>query len=359
MTQRLDALRERVAALGCDGFVSVHPPANQYLSGFLTSLDHVSSVIVITPSEAHFLCDSRYTEQAQEQVRGLQVTQITGDQMQRGGEFLKKLGVKHAAFDPNGHTVADHARLVAGYGGDLVANESLVMPLRIRKEPSEAEAIRAASELAEGVLIDVVPTLKEGIAERDVAAQIEYEFKRRGASGTSFNTIVLFGANSSLPHGVPGERKLTKGDIVLIDMGCRRGGYCSDLTRTFVFSSIPGPWFEEVYSLTQRAQQAALEAIRPGVTGRDVDAVARGIIAGGGHGDRFGHGLGHGVGIEIHEEPRLNMRSDTVLEPGMVVTVEPGIYLPGQGGVRIEDLVLVTESGCDVFTKTSKELQVL
>lgn len=359
MKQRIDALRERVAAAGCDGFVSVHPPANQYISGFLTSLDHISSVIVITSTEAHFLSDSRYTEQAQEQVRDLQITQITGDQMQRGGELLKKLGVKRAAFDPAGHTVADHARLVAAYGGELVANECLVTPLRTRKEPAEAKAIRAASELAEGVLIDVIPTLKEGMAERDLAAQIEYEFKKRGATGTSFSTIALFGANSSLPHGVPGDRKLKIGDIVLIDMGCRRGGYCSDLTRTFVFSKLPGPWFEEIYALTQRAQQAALDAIRPGVTGRDVDAVARGIIAGGGHGDRFGHGLGHGVGIEIHEEPRLNTRSDTVLEPGMVVTVEPGIYLPGQGGVRIEDLVLVTETGCDVFTKTSKDLQVL
>ncbi len=359
MKQRLDALRGRVTAAGCDGFVSVHPPANQYLSGFMTSLDHISSVIVVTPDEAHFLCDSRYTEQAQHQVKDLQITQITGDQMQRGGELLKKLNLKRVAFDPNGHTVAEHSRLEAAFGAELVPKDSLVSDLRIRKETAESDAVRAASQLAEGVLRDVLPELREGIAERDVAAKIEYEFKRRGASGTSFNSIVLFGANSSLPHGVPGERKLELGDIVLIDMGCRRDGYCSDLTRTFVFSSIPGPWFEEIYALTRRAQQAALDAIRPGVTGREVDAAARGIIAGGGHGDRFGHGLGHGVGIEIHEEPRLNMRSDTVLEAGMVVTVEPGIYLPDRGGVRIEDLVLVTETGCEVFTKTPKELKVL
>jgi Xaa-Pro aminopeptidase len=359
MKHRLDALRARITAAGCDGFVSVHPAANQYLSGFLTSLDHVSSVIVVTAAEAHFLCDSRYTEQAQREVRDLEITQITGDQMQRGGELLGKLGIKRAAFDPNGHTVAEHGRLAAGFGGELVPDDSLVTNLRLRKEDCESDAIRAASQLAEGVLLDVLPSLREGVAEREIAAEIEYEFKRRGCSGTSFSTIVLFGANSSLPHGVPGERRLKPGDAVLIDMGCRRGGYCSDLTRTFVFSSIPGPWFEEVYSLTRRAQLAALDAIRPGVTGREVDAVARGIITEGGHGERFGHGLGHGVGIEIHEEPRLNTRSDTVLEPGMVVTVEPGIYLPGQGGVRIEDLVLVTESGCEVFTQTSKELKVL
>jgi len=359
MKARLDALRARVAAAGCDAFVSVHPPANQYLSGFMTSLDHVSSVIVVTPKEAHFLCDSRYTEQARSQVKDLQVTQITGDQMQRGGELLKKLGTKQVAFDPNGHTVAEHSRLVAAFGGEFVPKESLVSELRILKEKSESDAVRAASQLAEGVLRDVLPELREGVAERDIAGWIEYEYKRRGASGNAFNTIVLFGANSSLPHGEPGERTLKKGDIVLIDMGCRRAGYCSDLTRTFLFSSIPAPWFMQIYALTRRAQQAALDAIRPGVTGREVDAAARDIIAAGGHGDRFGHGLGHGVGIEIHEEPRLNTRSDTVLEAGMVVTVEPGIYLPDQGGVRIEDLVLVTDTGCEVFTQTPKELRVL
>jgi len=359
MKPRLDALRARVAAEGCDAFVSVHPPANQYLSGFMTSLDHISSVIVLTSSEAHFLCDSRYTEQARSQVKSLQVTEITGDQMQRGGELLKRLGVKRAAFDPNGHTVAEHSRLLAGFGGELVPQDSLVSGLRIRKETGESDAVRAASQLAEGVLRDVLPELRAGVAERDIAAKIEYEYKRRGASGNAFNTIVLFGANSSLPHGIPGERRLQPGDIVLIDMGCRRAGYCSDLTRTFVFSSIPGPWFEEIYTVTRRAQQAALDAIRSGVTGREVDAAARGIIAAAGHGNRFGHGLGHGVGIEIHEEPRLNARSETVLEAGMVVTVEPGIYLPEQGGVRIEDLVLVTDAGCEVFTQTPKELRVL
>ena len=183
--------------------------------------------------------------------------------------------------------------------------------------------------------------------------------KKRGATGPSFDTIVLFGANSSLPHGVPGDALLKQGDIVLIDMGARLNGYCSDLTRTYVFGSIPGEWFEEIYALNLHAQRSALKAVRPGVTGREVEAVAREIMREGGLGDRFGHGLGHGVGIEVHEEPRLNTRSDSVLKAGMVVTVEPGIYLPGQGGVRIEDLVLVTESGCEVLTKLPKDLQVI
>jgi Xaa-Pro aminopeptidase len=359
MTGRVDHLRKRLATMDCDGFVSVHPPANQYLSGMLTSLDHVSSVIVVSLSEARFLCDSRYTEQAEREVRGFEIVQFSGDALTSAGQALKSIGVQRAAFDPNGHTVAEHARLVEAFGGDFQPSESIVSYLRLTKDGDEVNAIRTASELSEGILADVLPTLRKGVRERDVAAMIEYEMKKRGATGPSFGTIVLFGANSSLPHGVPGDAVLSPGDIVLIDMGSRLRGYCSDLTRTFVFSSIPGEWFREIYSLTLKAQVAALKAIRPGVTGREVDAVAREIIRDGGFGDRFGHGLGHGVGIEIHEEPRLNTRSDSVLKTGMIVTVEPGIYLPGQGGVRIEDLVLVTESGCDVLTKTSKELTVV
>lgn len=359
MKHRLDRLREGLEGAGCDGYVSVHPPANQYLSGLLTGLEEISSVIIVSASEAHFLCDSRYTEQAQREVAGFAIAEISGDQLTRAGEALKGLGLARVAFDPNGHTVAEHGRLAEAYGGTLVANEDLVSGLRVRKEPGEIDAIRAASQLAEGVLGDVLPTLEAGVAERDVAAQIEFEFKKRGATGPSFDTIALFGANSSLPHGVPGERRLQEGDIVLVDMGCRRAGYCSDLTRTFAFSTIPAAWFEAIYALTRRAQEQALAAVRPGVSGREVDAVARDIIAEGGYGDRFGHGLGHGVGIEIHEAPRLNTRSDTILEAGMVVTVEPGIYLPGQGGVRIEDLVVVTEDGCEVLSETSKDLRVL
>ena len=158
---------------------------------------------------------------------------------------------------------------------------------------------------------------------------------------------------------MPGKTGLQAGDIVLIDMGCVLDGYCSDLTRTFVFGTIPGAWFEEIYAVTLSAQLAALELIRPGVCCRDVDTVARDIIRDAGFGDHFGHGLGHGVGLEIHESPRLNAESETVLEAGMVVTVEPGIYLPGRGGVRIEDQVVVTDTGHERFTISSKELQVL
>ena len=359
MSARLDRLREGLERLGCDGYFSVSPPANQYLSGLMTGFEEISSVLIITLEQAHFLCDFRYTEQAGEQVTGYEITEIKGDQLVRGGEWLAKLGLTHAAFDPAGLTVDERSRLKSAWDGELIADKTLVADLRMRKSPAEVETVRSASNLAEGVLADLLPTLKEGLPERELAAQFEFEFKKRGATAASFDTIALFGPKSSLPHGIPGDKPLEKGDVVLLDFGCRNGGYCSDLTRTYAFGTMPGAWFDEIYALTYEAQHKALEAVRPGRTGREVDAVARTIIAEGGYGNFFGHGLGHGVGVEIHEAPRLNAESDAVLESGMVLTVEPGIYLPGKGGVRIEDLVLVTETGCEILTTTPKQLKIL
>ena len=227
------------------------------------------------------------------------------------------------------------------------------------KSPDEIERIRQASQLAEAVLADLLPTLTTGLTERELAASFEHQFKRRGARGPSFETIALFGPRTSLPHGEPGDTPLTPGDAVLLDFGCQLNGYCSDLTRTYAYDTIPGAWFETVYSVVLQAQQAALEAIRPGIECRQLDAVARDIITQASYGERFGHGLGHGVGIEVHEAPRLGKDSQTVLEEGMVVTIEPGIYLPGQGGVRIEDLVAVTAHGCQPLCDTPKTLKVL
>lgn len=359
MTTRIEQLRAGLERVGADAYFSVSPPANQYLSGLLTSFEEISSVLIVTASEAHFLCDFRYTEQAKEEVRGFEIAEIKGDQLLRAGEHLKAMGLSKVAYDPACLTIDEMTRLRSAYDTDLVPEKTLLADLRVRKTPEEIEIIREASNLAEGVMVDLVPTLKEGQPERELAAQFEFEFKKRGATASSFDTIALFGPNSSLPHGIPGDKKLAKGDIVLLDFGCRLGGYCSDLTRTYAFGTIPDSWFEEIYSITYEAQHRALEAVRPGAVGKEVDAIARGIISDGGYGQYFGHGLGHGVGVEIHEAPRLNIVSETVLEPGMVVTVEPGIYLPGKGGVRIEDLVVVTEDGCDVLTKSPKELRVL
>jgi len=355
MTERLAALRSELAVHDCDGFVSFSPPANEYLTGFRGS----TSAVLVTANAAQFLCDFRYTEQAGEQVVGFAVEEVQGTIETRAGERMASLGARRIAVEPGTLTLAQSMTFEAAFGAPIVPVKGLGLDARQVKSPGEREKLRASTALAEAALSAVLPLLQAGITEAEFAAQLEFEFKKRGALGPSFPPIALFGSRSSLPHGVPGNKALERGDIVLIDLGCIRESYCSDLTRTFVFGNIPGTWFEDIYHVTLTAQLAALDAIRPGVPCREVDAVARGIISDAGYGSYFGHGLGHGVGLEIHEAPRLNQHSEAVLESGMAVTVEPGIYLPGQGGVRIEDLVLVTDSGCEILTRLPKELKVL
>lgn len=352
MENRIDRLRTRLEECGCDAFFSLAAPVNQYLAGFRGS----TSAFILTPSDAFFLCDFRYVEQARAEVRTAQVEQITGDLCVRVGERLAALGVKTAAFEPDYLTVAQLETIKTAYPGEPRAAHDLVSALRRLKTEDEIRTIEEALRLSESVLADILPSLKPGVSERETAARIEYEMKMRGAEAEAFDTIVLFGARSSLPHGRPDESRLAQGDIVLLDFGCRKSGYCSDLTRTQVFGSMPDAWFEEVYELVLTAQRIAIEAARPGMTCRELDGVARNLIAEAGYGEYFGHGLGHGLGIEIHETPRVNPQSEIVLEPGMVMTIEPGVYVPERGGVRIEDVIAVTSAGCTVLSRAPKEM---
>jgi Xaa-Pro aminopeptidase len=353
--ERIAALRRQLETCGCDAFFSVDPADNAYLTGFFGS----TSAVLVTPDTARLLCDFRYQEQAASLNSGIEVVTCSGNLDARLGEHLRDSGAPRAAFDPGAITVARHDTVKTAFTGETVTTAEMCRKLREIKEPSEVERVRAASQLAEAALEQVLSSLKCGMCEYELAASLEYEFRKRGAQRASFDTIVLFGARSSLPHGMPGPNPLKTGDIVLIDCGCVLDGYCSDLTRTFVFGRIPGDWFADIYECVRQAQDNALKAVASGVSARSVDDAARAFIAAAGHGDHFGHGTGHGVGLEIHESPRLSALSEAVLHAGMVVTVEPGIYLPGQGGVRIEDLLVVTENGCDVLTETPKELRIL
>ena len=355
MIERIKGIRAGLSEAECEAFLSFHPPTNQYLANFTGT----TSCIIITAEDALFLCDFRYTEQAERTVRDYAVHEVPGDLIERAAERLNSLGVKRVAFEPANLTVAQHDSVGETFEGELVGAPRIVTELRERKSAEEIERIRAASELKEATVMPLIENLQEGVRESDLAAEIEYALRKAGASGVSFPPIVAFGEGSSLPHYSPGARALKKGDIILIDCGCVLNGYCSDWTRSFCFGNIPGSWFEEIYAVTLDAQRAGLAACRPGASCREVDAAARNIIQDAGHGDHFGHGLGHGLGIEVHESPRLNPTSSATLAPGMVVTVEPGIYLAGQGGVRIEDLVAITENGHEVLTRVPKELRVL
>jgi Xaa-Pro aminopeptidase len=353
--ERIEALRRKLGQTEARAWLSLSEPDNFYLTGFTGD----KSALIVTGDEAVFLCDGRFTEQAQGEVSNCRIEEARGSFVAAVGKQLDSMKPDAVGYDAGALTVGELGLLQSACTCGFVSLPGLVAELRVVKSAEEIERIRIASELAESVLLDVLAEVREGISEMELAARIEYQFKRRGAGGPSFPTIALFGSRSSLPHGQPGPRELAPGDIVLIDMGCRRAGYCSDLTRTYSYATIPGTWFDEIYRVVFAAQQAALGQVRAGVRCRDVDAAARGIIDKAGYGKHFGHGLGHGVGIEVHESPRLNSESEAVLETGMVVTVEPGIYLPGQGGVRIEELVVVTEQGCEILTRTPRELKVL
>jgi Xaa-Pro aminopeptidase len=256
--------------------------------------------------------------------------------------------------------VARHRKIAAaaGEGVELVAAGGLVEELRTVKDEAEVTAIAAAASLADSALLAVLERGLAGRTEREVATDLEIEMRRAGAQGLAFSPIVAAGAHGALPHAEPREETIPEGVLVTIDWGAELDGYCSDCTRTFATGEI-GETEREVYELVLAAEEAALSAARGGITGRDLDAVARTMISEAGHGERFGHGLGHGVGIEVHEGPRLSTRSDDELRPGQVVTIEPGVYLPGVCGVRIEDLVVLRADGCDALTGLPKHLQTI
>ncbi|HET9121103.1 MAG TPA: Xaa-Pro peptidase family protein, partial [Solirubrobacterales bacterium] len=319
----------------------------RYLSGFTGT----NGACLVGPDEKIFFTDFRYTERAEREV-GEEWERPQGERElvpQIAARMHGKVGFEDAKL-----SVRQLARLEAaiGEGVDLVPAGDLVERLRAVKEPEEIELMTAASELADGVFAWVIERGLAGRTERDVARACEGRIRELGAE-PSFSPIVAAGENGALPHAEPGEREIRSQELVVFDMGAELDGYCSDGTRTFATGD-PGEEAREVYDLVLAAQLAALAAIRVGASGRDVDAVAREIITEAGHGDHFGHGLGHGVGLEVHESPRLAITSEDELREGNAITVEPGIYLPGRFGVRIEDLVVVTGDGYLNLSGTSK-----
>jgi Xaa-Pro aminopeptidase len=257
-------------------------------------------------------------------------------------------------------SVKDHAKLgeMLRDGVELVPAAGLIERLRAVKDESELDAIRAAARLGDDALVEVLGRGLVGRTEREVALDLEFTMRRMGAEAASFPPIVAAGEHGALPHATPRDVTIPSGTMCVVDWGAQLDGYASDCTRTYATGEID-PRDGGVYALVLRAQEAALEAVRPGPTGREVDAVARAIIDAAGHAEHFGHGLGHGVGLAVHEGPRLSKQGDAALEAGMVVTVEPGVYVPGAVGVRIEDLVIVTEDGAEVVSSLPKDLEVI
>jgi Xaa-Pro aminopeptidase len=307
-----------------------------------------------------FVTDFRYVTQAEQQVQGFERRIGENDLLDEAIAALPdgdlRLGVEDQHMSVR---MFDRLREALPASVELVPAGGGVEQLRIVKDAGEAAQVRAAAELADAAVQAVLEDGLAGRTERAVALAVEQQMRRLGAERPSFDTIVAHGAHGALPHAVPRDVEIAPGSLVTIDWGAQLDGYCSDCTRTYAAGAEPSDRAREVYKLVLRAQLTGLDAVVPGMGGREADAAVRAVIEAAGHGDHFGHGLGHGVGLEIHEAPRLSKTSGATLAPGQVVTVEPGVYVPGELGVRIEDLVLVTDEGHEVFSTLSKDLTVV
>jgi Xaa-Pro aminopeptidase len=322
---------------------------------YLTGFTGTNGACVCGPGVRLFFTDFRYTERAATEVEGWESITVGGDWLGAIAEQLE--GRAGFEDDHMAVRVLEKLKEKLADGVEPVAAGGMVERLRRVKDAEELAAIEAASQLADEVWGWSVERGLAGRSERDVARAAEARIRELGGD-PSFPAIVAAGPNGALPHAEPGEREIGRGELVVFDMGAKLDGYCSDGTRTYATGD-PGEEARAVYEVVREAQQAALGAIAAGVEGEAVDAVARKLIEAAGYGDRFGHGLGHGVGLEVHEGPRLSLRSDDVLAPNEVVTVEPGIYLPGRLGVRIEDLVVVTADGLRNLSGLPKELTLV
>jgi Xaa-Pro aminopeptidase len=348
-TSRADKLVDLIRERELDCLLVTNLVNVQYLTGFTGT----NGACIVTPEERLFLTDFRYLERAEREVRGFELARIGRDML---GDLAARLHGR-AGFDDAHVTVRAHGKLSDKLpeGSELVAAGGLVERLRAVKDAEELRLMGEAAKLADGVYEYMCERGLRGRSEREVALDLEQEMRRRGAEDPSFPTILAAEANGALPHATPRDVEIARDTLVVVDMGARVDGYCSDCTRTFATGELEEE-ASEVYELVRRAQEEALGAVRAGAECRAVDAVARDMIEAAGYGERFGHGLGHGVGVEVHEEPRLTKTAEGELEVGNVVSVEPGVYLPGRFGVRIEDLVAVTEDGCEILTGLTKSL---
>ena len=355
MSERVDRLVARLPERELDALLVSQPENRRYLSGFTGS----AGFLLLSADPPRLFTDSRYTQQAAEQCPDFRVSPLPPG----WGwlvEHLKSSGLRRIGFESEHLTVASYQRLLAALQGEpalgrvsLVDASGLVEELRVIKDAGELVQLQRAIDIADAALERVVPTIAAGLTEREVAWRLESALRELGADGPSFSTIVAAGPNGARPHHRPTDTVIREGEPIVIDMGARVGGYCSDLSRSVVVGQ-PDDTFRRVYDIVLGAQLTAINTARAGMTGADCDNLARGVIAQAGYGDNFGHSLGHGVGLAVHEGPRVGPRSGDKLVPGMTFTVEPGVYLPGWGGIRIEDIVILEVNGVRSLSKAGK-----
>jgi Xaa-Pro aminopeptidase len=334
--------------------------ADRYNRRYLTGFESSAGIVVVTPHKAFFIVDFRYFEAAKSAVKDAETLLMT-DMYPQLAVILKESGTKELCLE-NETAIAQMQRIEEKLPETkLICSGVLsdaIKELRMIKDAEEVAAIKAAQAITDAAFKHILGYIKPGVAERELAAEIEYYMRKNGADGTAFPTICISGAKTSMPHGEPDDNTVKHGDFVTMDFGARKDGYCSDMTRTVAVDSVSAEQLR-VYNTVLDAHMAAFEAAREGITGQQLDDVARGIINAAGYGNCFGHGLGHSLGLEVHENPRAAAGSNAVLQNGMIMTIEPGIYLAGEYGVRIENMALICENGCENLTKSERELVIV
>jgi Xaa-Pro aminopeptidase len=346
-------LAARLSELEIDAFLVTRLPNVRYLTGFTGS----NAQLVLGREGGVFLTDGRYTEQSRHEVPELE--RVTYPAFPPAfADAASSLEAHRVGFEATGVTYRQYRDLADTDGFDLVPTDGEVERLRWVKEPEEIEMVAQAQAITDDCFDAIVGKLAEGMTEREVALEMELTMRQNGADALAFESIVAFGESAAEPHHHPTDRALRPGDCVKLDFGALYRGYHSDMTRTVMFGE-PSGELREIYDLVRAAQQAGIDAVRPGIHGGEADAASRKVIEEAGRGDAFSHSLGHGVGLEIHEGPTLRAKGEDELPVGAVVTVEPGVYVPGLGGVRIEDMVEVTDDGCRPMPRSTRDLVVL
>ena len=352
--EKIEKLRSSFSTYGIDGILITSPFNRRYISNFTGT----AGVVLISADKAQFLTDFRYIEQATEQCQGFEIIKMTGPIPEEVAVQAKKLGIQKLGFEEDYLTYSSFKLYDKEIEAELVPISNLIEKLRLIKTDAEIKILKVAADIADAAFKHILDFISPGKTELEVSNELEFFMRRAGATSSSFDTIVASGHRSALPHGVASDKVIEAGDIVTMDYGCYYNGYVSDITRTVAVGE-PDVKLKEIYEIVLEAQLRGMAGIKPGLTGKQADAITREYITEKGYGEYFGHSTGHGIGLEIHEGPGLSMKSDVILEPGMVVTCEPGIYIPGLGGVRIEDDTLITKDHNEALTHSTKELIIL
>ena len=351
----ISTIASKLPEYGLDAMLITSEAGERYALGF-----HGEGLLLVTRDGAHYTTDGRYIEAAREQVTGTEISLVTAGSghLVQARAYVEEKGLHNVGFESGAMTVDSHRRYAQELPCILTPAQPLLDTLRAAKDEEELAVMRRAQQVTDGAFKAILDFIRPGMTEREIAARLVYELLSRGGEKVSFDPIVAAGANGSRPHAVPGDQVVDTGMFITMDFGCKVDGYCSDMTRTVALGQ-PTQEMEEVYGVVLSAQRAGINAARAGVTGREVDAAARRVIQEAGYGDYFSHSFGHSLGLEIHESPNASPSEGNVLPAGAVISAEPGIYLPGKFGVRIEDVLILRDGGCEDITNSPKDLIVL